>query len=545
ARARAAGGARAMRLERLALGAAIALLLAAPDARASNYRYPLGGCHGGCAVVSAYFDRDGGGGIRDWNCGSVTYDGHRGTDFAIIGGFTAQDAGRTIVAAAPGRVVQSHDGEFDRCTSGACSGGGGLGNYVAIQHADGRVTYYGHMRRGSVRVGVGADVTCGQALGLVGSSGMSTGPHLHFDVRSGTTRYDPFSGGCGAPSGSGWVSQGGYRGLPGEGCAAPPPPPNRPPEGYLDVADCKSIGGWARDPDDPARTIAVHVYIGGPAGDPGAKGFPLTANRDRSDLCQPLGSCNHAFSMRSLYGFHDGVARPVYAYGIDSAGGANAQLASSPRTLRCDPPTPPVPADRGVRRHVPSMAVFDRWRFSGNDVAKLAPATLESYPRGPELPEAPVLIQAEGDGAVYLKDGTSKRHVPSPDAMEAWGFDWKAIQKRPPAEVAGLLTGAPLFARPFVAQGSGPDVYVVDAAPPLWAQHVEGALPGALYHGERSELVLTFRNRGGHTWKPGETWLAPAAPRDHESLFCDPERWSDCTRAASSTVQPTYCWSSR
>ncbi|MCB9541088.1 MAG: M23 family metallopeptidase [Myxococcales bacterium] len=196
----------------------------ASAAGAVEFRQPVNGE----ALVSAYFDN---GGTRDYTCGGHTYGGHRGTDIAIVGRFEAQDAGRDVVAAAPGRVVASHDGEFDRCTTGDCAGGGGFGNYVSIEHADGKVSYYAHLRRGSVRVGVGAQVACGDVIGQVGSSGRSTGPHLHFEVRVGGASDDPFAGDCGGPL-SYWVEQGGYRGLPARRCEAvepdPPPPPMRP-----------------------------------------------------------------------------------------------------------------------------------------------------------------------------------------------------------------------------------------------------------------------------------------------------------------------------
>jgi murein DD-endopeptidase MepM/ murein hydrolase activator NlpD len=246
-----------------------ALLLATPAARATSFRYPLGGCASGCATVSAYFDLDPGSGVRDWNCGSVTYDRHRGTDFAIYGGFSAQDAGRNVVAAAAGDVIISHDGEFDRCTSGDCAGGGGFGNYVAIRHADGKVTYYGHMRRGSVRVGVGARVTCGQVIGLVGSSGHSTGPHCHFEVRVGGTADDPFAARSGCGGGlSYWVSQGGYRALPAETCEPSSTPtmdagsPARDAQVAMDTGSSARDAQVAMDTGSSARDAQVAMDTG-------------------------------------------------------------------------------------------------------------------------------------------------------------------------------------------------------------------------------------------------------------------------------------------
>ena len=193
------------------------LLAVPPDARAQKYRYPVANGHVSKTYVTAYFDHSG----KDYNCGSKRYSGHRGSDYGC-GSWSGMSAGRDIVAAAAGKVVYVHDGEYDKCSSGKCSGGGGYGNYVKLQHADGKNTYYAHMRKGTVAVKSGQNVTCGQKLGQIGSSGYSTGPHLHFEVRSGSSRRDPFKGGCG---GYGyWVSQGAYKGHPSTTCDKPSGP---------------------------------------------------------------------------------------------------------------------------------------------------------------------------------------------------------------------------------------------------------------------------------------------------------------------------------
>jgi murein DD-endopeptidase MepM/ murein hydrolase activator NlpD len=79
----------------------------------------------------------------------------------------------------------------------ATSDSGGLGNYVEVQHNIGGellTTVYGHMLDGSMQVSVGDRVTAGQQLGAVGSTGQSTGPHLHFEMY-GTdgVRFDGFA----------------------------------------------------------------------------------------------------------------------------------------------------------------------------------------------------------------------------------------------------------------------------------------------------------------------------------------------------------------
>ncbi len=200
----------------------IATLCAPVVASAEDvFRFPGSDAHRQHYYVTAYRDLSGaGGGLKDWNCGTKTYDGHGGTDLGV-GGFPGMDAGRDVVAAAAGMVTFVNDGAADRCTSGNCAGGGGFGNYVRIAHADGKVTYYGHLKRLSVAVEVGQTVTCGQKLGQVGSSGNSTGPHLHFEPRVGGVGDDPFSGPCGG-SISWWVAQGAYQSLPETGCQNAP-----------------------------------------------------------------------------------------------------------------------------------------------------------------------------------------------------------------------------------------------------------------------------------------------------------------------------------
>jgi hypothetical protein len=165
---------------------------------------------------TSYVDHDG----VDWHCDDLTLPGHRGSDFGA-GGFVGMDEGRTVTAASAGRVVATNDGEYDRCSSGTCAGGAGFGNYVQIEHDDGRTTLYAHLAQFSVQVGVGDLVKCGQALGRMGSSGYSTGPHLHFEVRDASgAAVDPFTGSCSVAPTS-WTDQADYGEIPGLGCGVP------------------------------------------------------------------------------------------------------------------------------------------------------------------------------------------------------------------------------------------------------------------------------------------------------------------------------------
>ncbi len=65
----------------------------------------------------------------------------------------------------------------------------GYGKLVTIQHSDGYTSHYGHLNE--IRVNPGDTVTAGQIIGGVGSTGASTGPHLHFEWRHHGMAYDP------------------------------------------------------------------------------------------------------------------------------------------------------------------------------------------------------------------------------------------------------------------------------------------------------------------------------------------------------------------
>jgi murein DD-endopeptidase MepM/ murein hydrolase activator NlpD len=88
--------------------------------------------------------------------------------------------GAPVGATADGVVVQA----------GMSSGYGGYGRLVIVDHGNGYQTYYGHLSR--VNVMPGQMVRQGDVVGLVGMSGRSTGPHLHYEVRVGAAPVNPY-----------------------------------------------------------------------------------------------------------------------------------------------------------------------------------------------------------------------------------------------------------------------------------------------------------------------------------------------------------------
>jgi murein DD-endopeptidase MepM/ murein hydrolase activator NlpD len=139
--------------------------------------------------------------VRDFNCGTRTYDttagyNHQGVDmFTFPFGFNKMDNNEAMaVAAAAGQIIYKSNGNFDR----NCSFNSSNWNAVYLRHADGTVSWYGHLKNNLLTTKVvGEQVAQGEFLGIVGSSGNSTGPHLHFEIYDAANRLqDPYQGAC-------------------------------------------------------------------------------------------------------------------------------------------------------------------------------------------------------------------------------------------------------------------------------------------------------------------------------------------------------------
>jgi len=178
-------------------------------------------------VVGNYADLNSTEGSReDWMCftGSQArnYDQHNGADISPypFGWQMMDDESVDVIAAADGEVIYLEDGYIDRnCDSPHVLGdaadfnGGYYGNFVALQHDDLSITVYAHLKQNTVAaLNIGDYIQTGTYLGKIGSSGNSSGPHIHFEYRQcvGCSYSEPWFDpeGCNTDvSESRWVSQ--------------------------------------------------------------------------------------------------------------------------------------------------------------------------------------------------------------------------------------------------------------------------------------------------------------------------------------------------
>ncbi len=237
---------------------------------------------------------------------------------------------------------------------------------------------------------------------------------------------------------------------------APTPTPQpitiHAPVGYLEAANCSIIGGWAFDPDTASNPISIHFYKDGPAGS-GTFVTDIQTTGSRPDV-------NAAYEVTGLHGFtittpdslKDGKPHTIYAYGIDSAGGVNAQVGSTQTLPACsisvnfDAPAPtPIPiatstptptsipfgaptsTPQPLTRHAPigyldaaDCSMIAGWAYD-TDVPSSAIA-IHIYKDGPS--GSGTLIAAETSGfrpdvnVVYGLTGTHGFKVATPDSFK-------------------------------------------------------------------------------------------------------------------------------
>ena len=167
--------------------------------------YPVGGKLYGDLFTNNFVDLDPTAGILDWDCTDFTYNGHDASDVDLRT-FGEQAIGVPIFAALDGTVIAARDGcdDMNTCPGSPCNPS--CANYVVIDHGNGRVCYYYHMKKNSVAVLVGQEVRIGEQIGLVASSGNSSHAHLHFATYDDGVVVEPYAGPC-RPGTSEWVNQ--------------------------------------------------------------------------------------------------------------------------------------------------------------------------------------------------------------------------------------------------------------------------------------------------------------------------------------------------
>ena len=158
-------------------------------------------------AYSNFVDHDDSSGVQDYDCKTKTYDGHLGVDiftFPFAWHLYENDLVH-VVSMFEGRVLLKQDDNFDMNCSPE-----GQWNSVFVEHEDGSVMIYGHLKSGSLTTKqIGETVEKGEYLGVVASSGFSDGPHLHIEYYDEDVNLlDPFEGDCNSlNSNSLWESQ--------------------------------------------------------------------------------------------------------------------------------------------------------------------------------------------------------------------------------------------------------------------------------------------------------------------------------------------------
>jgi len=155
--------------------------------------YPVAGVFGRDLYIPYFVDVNPASGSKlDFNCTQFTFDGHDGTD-PYIRSFREQDIGVPIFAPRAAVVGTVHDGEPDH---NIASDNTKKPNYVILHLSDGTQMIFNHLRKDSITVKEGDRISAGTQIGLVGSSGSSTAPHVHIGWQTNNTAIEPWAGPC-------------------------------------------------------------------------------------------------------------------------------------------------------------------------------------------------------------------------------------------------------------------------------------------------------------------------------------------------------------
>ncbi len=188
----------------------IALILTFDKAQAQDrphFAFPLNCTLGEDCWIANYVDVDPApDAVKDFKCNAKSYEGHKGTDFALKSR-AEMKKGIDVLAARNGTVLRTRDGEDDLPKTDAqrqliTEANKDCGNGVILDHGNGLLTYYCHLKNGSITVDPGQKVKEGDKIAQIGQSGNAEFPHLHLTVIWEGGHIDPFTGllkedGCG------------------------------------------------------------------------------------------------------------------------------------------------------------------------------------------------------------------------------------------------------------------------------------------------------------------------------------------------------------
>lgn len=193
-------------MKRRAVAAGVLTALATVAGAEISLSPPVDCSLGDDCYIQQYVDHDPSKRARDFTCSSLSYDTHKGTDFALRN-YADLRRGVDVIASASGTVQALRDGQTDRLYGGKWGevpSNRACGNGVVIAHENGWTTQYCHLKKGSIVVRKGQTVKRGAVLGQIGMSGRSQFPHVHLTLRKDGKVVDPFDPDgkimCGSPS---------------------------------------------------------------------------------------------------------------------------------------------------------------------------------------------------------------------------------------------------------------------------------------------------------------------------------------------------------
>ncbi len=174
------------------------IILQNAHAKDTNFILPAACTYAADCWAVNYVDVDPSENAKDFKCNAKTYDGHKGTDFALSS-IAQMRKGVDVLAAAAGTVLRLRDGETDtlkteeemasiRESRKEC------GNGIFIDHGEGLQTIYCHLKKDSITVKPDQKVSAGEKIAQIGQSGLAEFPHLHFGVTRDGSIIDPYTG---------------------------------------------------------------------------------------------------------------------------------------------------------------------------------------------------------------------------------------------------------------------------------------------------------------------------------------------------------------